>query len=122
MNPSRILVVEDDSALAQALTDTLSLSGYEVVNATDGEQALARLDRDQVDMVLTDVQMRPRDGRALLRNLRTRFHELPVLVMTAFGELDDAIGAMRLGAVDFLKKPLEDEVLDQVGGGDLCDC
>ena len=69
-NPSRILVVEDDSALSQALSDTLALSGYDVIQATDGEQALARLDRDPVDMVLTDVQMRPMDGRALLRNLR----------------------------------------------------
>jgi two-component system response regulator FlrC len=115
MNPARILVVEDDSALAQALTDTLSLSGYEVVNATDGEQALARLDRDQVDMVLTDVQMRPMDGRALLRNLRTRFHELPVLVMTAYGTVEQAVEAMKLGAVDYLAKPFEvDDLIDKV--------
>ncbi len=115
MNPSRILVVEDDSALAQALTDTLALSGYEVVNATDGEQALAKLDRVQVDMVLTDVQMRPMDGRALLRNLRTRFHELPVLVMTAYGTVEQAVEAMKLGAVDYLAKPFEvDDLLDKV--------
>jgi two-component system response regulator FlrC len=115
MNPSRILVVEDDSALAQALTDTLTLSGYEVVNATDGEQALARLDREQVDMVLTDVQMRPMDGRALLRNLRSRFHELPVLVMTAYGTVEQAVEAMKLGAVDYLAKPFEvDDLLHKV--------
>ena len=115
MNPSRILVVEDDSALAQALTDTLTLSGYEVINATDGEQALAKLDRNQVDMVLTDVQMRPMDGRALLRNLRTRFHELPVLVMTAYGTVEQAVEAMKLGAVDYLAKPFEvDDLLDKV--------
>ena len=115
MNPSRILVVEDDSALAQALTDTLVLSGYDVVNATDGEQALAKLDREQVDMVLTDVQMRPMDGRALLRNLRTRFHELPVLVMTAYGTVEQAVEAMKLGAVDYLAKPFEvDDLLDKV--------
>ncbi len=115
MNPSRILVVEDDSALAQALTDTLTLSGYQVVNATDGEQALAKLDRDQVDMVLTDVQMRPMDGRALLRHLRTRFHELPVLVMTAYGTVEQAVEAMKLGAVDYLAKPFEvDDLLDKV--------
>lgn len=115
MNPSRILVVEDDSALAQALTDTLSLSGYEVVNATDGEQALARLDRGPVDMVLTDVQMRPMDGRALLRNLRSRFHELPVLIMTAYGTVEQAVEAMKLGAVDYLAKPFEvDTLLEKV--------
>jgi two-component system response regulator FlrC len=115
MNPSRILVVEDDSALAQALTDTLTLSGYQVVHATDGEQALTQLDRNQVDMVLTDVQMRPMDGRALLRNLRTRFHELPVLVMTAYGTVEQAVEAIKLGAVDYLAKPFEvDDLLDKV--------
>ncbi|MGD8957912.1 MAG: sigma-54 dependent transcriptional regulator [Chromatiaceae bacterium] len=115
MNPSRILVVEDDGALAQALTDTLQLSGYEVVNATDGEQALAELDHDQVDMVLTDVQMRPMDGRALLRSLRTRFQELPVLVMTAYGTVEQAVEAMKLGAVDYLAKPFEvDDLLAKV--------
>ncbi|MCB1789945.1 MAG: sigma-54-dependent Fis family transcriptional regulator [Gammaproteobacteria bacterium] len=111
MNPSRILVVEDDSALSQALTDTLTLSGYEVETATDGEQALAKLDRAQVDMVLTDVQMRPMDGRALLRNLRSRFHELPVLVMTAYGTVEQAVEAMKLGAVDYLAKPFEVDTL-----------
>lgn len=115
MKPSRILVVEDDSALAQALTDTLALSGYDVVNATDGEQALARLDGSQVDMVLTDVQMRPMDGRTLLRNLRTRFSELPVLVMTAYGTVEQAVEAMKLGAVDYLAKPFEvDDLLQKV--------
>lgn len=115
MNPSRILVVEDDSALSQALGDTLALSGYDVVHATDGEQALARLDRDTIDMVLTDVQMRPMDGRALLRNLRTRFHDLPVLMMTAYGTVEQAVEAIKLGAVDYLAKPFEiDELLDKV--------
>jgi two-component system response regulator FlrC len=115
MNPSRILVVEDDSALAQALSDTLSLSGYEVLRASDGEQALARLDRETVDMVLSDVQMRPMDGRALLRNLRTRFHDLPVLMMTAYGTVEQAVEAIKLGAVDYLAKPFEiDELLGKV--------
>jgi len=115
MNPSRILVVEDDSALAQALSDTLSLSGYEVLQASDGEQALARLDRESVDMVLSDVQMRPMDGRALLRNLRSRFHDLPVLIMTAYGTVEQAVEAIKLGAVDYLAKPFEiDELLHKV--------
>jgi two-component system, response regulator FlrC len=115
MNPSRILVVEDDSALSEALSDTLALSGYEVVTATDGEQALARLDASRVDMVLTDVQMRPMDGRTLLRNLRQRFNDLPVLVMTAYGTVEQAVEAIKLGAVDYLAKPFEvDDLLDKV--------
>lgn len=111
MNPARILVVEDDGALAQALSDTLSLSGYEVVRATDGEQALACLERAKADMVLTDVQMRPMDGHTLLRHLRSRFHDMPVVVMTAYGTVAQAVDAMKLGAVDYLAKPFEVEDL-----------
>jgi len=115
MSTARILVVEDDSALAQALCDTLSLSGYEVVQATDGEQALASLEREPVDMVLTDVQMRPMDGHTLLRHLRHRCHDLPVLVMTAYGTVEQAVDAMKLGAVDYLAKPFEvDDLLRKV--------
>ncbi len=115
MNPARILVVEDDSALAQALGDTLSLSGHEVLQATDGEQALATLDRESVDMVLTDVQMRPMDGQTLLRNLRSRYADLPVLVMTAYGTVEQAVAAMKMGAVDYLAKPFEvDDLLEKV--------
>ncbi len=107
MNPARILVVEDDSALARALTDTLSLSGYEVMSATDGEEALALLENEPADMVLTDVQMRPMDGNTLLRHLRNRFHDMPVLMMTAYGTVEQAVEAMKLGAVDYLAKPFE---------------
>lgn len=116
MTQPRILVVEDDSALAEALRDTLSLSGYRVICATDGEQALACLDREQVDLVLTDVQMRPMDGHTLLRHLRSRFHAMPVLVMTAYGSVEKAVAAMQLGAVDYLAKPFElDTLLKKVG-------
>lgn len=111
MNPARILVVEDDGALAQALSDTLRLSGYEVMRATDGEQALACLERAKADMVLTDVQMRPMDGHTLLRHLRSRFHDMPVVVMTAYGTVAQAVDAMKLGAVDYLAKPFEVEDL-----------
>lgn len=115
MSLARILVVEDDSALAQALCDTLTLSDYAAVHATDGEQALALLDREQVDMVLTDVQMRPMDGHTLLRHLRHRFHDMPVLVMTAYGTVEKAVEAMKLGAVDYLAKPFEvDALLEKV--------
>ncbi|RMG34167.1 MAG: sigma-54-dependent Fis family transcriptional regulator [Gammaproteobacteria bacterium] len=115
MNVARILVVEDDSALAQALGDTLSLSGHEVLRATDGEQALALLEREPVDLVLTDVQMRPMDGQTLLRNLRSRYAELPVLMMTAYGTVEQAVTAMKMGAVDYLAKPFEvDDLLEKV--------
>ncbi len=112
----RILLVEDDPALAEAIADTLSLGGYQVAHAADGEAALATLDREPVDMVLSDVQMAPMDGNTLLRHLRDRFHGLPVLMMTAYGSVAQAVEAMKLGAVDYLAKPFDVQMLlDKVG-------
>jgi two-component system response regulator FlrC len=107
----RILVVEDDPSLAEAIADTLSLGGYRVVRAADGQAALAALDRGPVDMVLSDVQMAPMDGNTLLRHLRDRFHGLPVIMMTAYGSVAQAVEAMKLGAVDYLAKPFDVEML-----------
>jgi two-component system response regulator FlrC len=108
---NRILVVEDDPSLAEAISDTLSLGGYQVMHAGDGQAALAALDREPVDMVLSDVQMAPMDGNTLLRHLRDRFHGLPVLMMTAYGSVAQAVEAMKLGAVDYLAKPFDVQML-----------
>jgi two-component system response regulator FlrC len=110
-----ILIVEDDPDLAEALTDTLSLSGYRVSRAAHGGEALDRVAADLPDLVLTDVQMRPMDGHSLLRHLGSRYPGLPVLVMTAFGTVERAVEAMKLGAVDYLAKPFEvAKLLDKV--------
>ncbi len=112
MSPN-ILVVEDDSDLAEAIADTLGLAGYRVSLAADGGEALQVLEHETVDMVLSDVQMRPMDGRTLLRKLHDRFRDLPVLLMTAYGSVEQAVEAMKLGAVDYLAKPFEVESLLQ---------
>jgi len=115
MMPSTILVVEDDPALAEAIADTLGLAGYHVCLAGDGGEALQILQHEVVDMVLSDVQMRPMDGRTLLRRLHERFRDLPVLLMTAYGSVEQAVEAMKLGAVDYLAKPFEvDSLLQKV--------
>jgi two-component system response regulator FlrC len=108
---NRILVVEDDPDLAEALADTLAIAGYAVERALDGRAALAVLAEQPVDLVLTDVQMQPMDGQALLRQLRRRYGSLPVLLMTAFGTVEQAVEAMKLGAVDYLPKPFEVKTL-----------
>jgi two-component system response regulator FlrC len=122
----RILIVEDDPDLSEALCDTLSLAGYEVSRAGDGRAALAAFDEAPADLVLTDVQMQPMDGQTLLRQLRVRHGSVPVLVMTAFGTVEQAVEAMKLGAADYLAKPFEGKaLLDKVarylpGTGDCC--
>ncbi len=111
MSEATVLVVEDDHSLREALEDTLELAGYGVRSASDGQAALGMLAREPVGMVVSDVQMRPMDGRRLLREIRSRHPRIPVLLMTAYGSIEKAVSAMREGAVDYLTKPFEAEVL-----------
>ncbi len=106
-----ILIVEDDAALREALVDTLELSGYRTRDAADGEQALAWLEKSTPGLVVSDVQMPGMDGHALLRSLKARWPEVPVLLMTAYGQIEMAVQAMRDGAADYLPKPFEPDRL-----------
>lgn len=106
-----VMVVEDDLPLREALCDTLELAGYRVVAAADGEEALALLGREEICMVVSDVQMRPMDGHTLLKRIKLRRPDLPVVLMTAYGTIPKAVEAMRDGAADYMVKPFEAEVL-----------
>lgn len=111
MEHSDVLIVEDDASLSEALRDTLELAGYSVICAADGVDALQKLAIHRVRLVISDVQMERMDGLALLENLGRRFRNLPVLLMTAYGTIQKAVQAMKLGAVDYLVKPFEAETL-----------
>ena len=112
MNASaRVLVVEDDDTLREALCDTIEFGGYRVVAAEDGQEALSRLEDNAVDMIISDVQMDGMDGHRLLKEVRSRRPELPFVMITAHGSVRDAVSAMRDGATDYLLKPFEAEVL-----------
>ena len=111
--PATILVVEDDRPLQDALVSTLVTAGYKVLAAADGGEALKVLADSAVDLVVSDVQMQPVDGSELLRRLRQRQSAPPVLLMTAYGAIDQAVAAMRDGAVDYLVKPFEAEELER---------
>lgn len=106
-----ILVVEDDPNLREAVCDTLELAGQSVVSAPGGEEALKLLDAQAVSLVVSDVRMMPIDGITLLKEIRSRFPHLPVVLMTAFADVDRAVEAMRSGACDFLLKPFEPKAL-----------
>ncbi len=108
---SSVLVVEDDESLLEALSDTLELAGYHVLGATGGAEALRLLERQPVGVVVSDVQMEPMDGLALMERIKTKHPELPVLLMTAYGTIQKAVVAMQKGAADYLVKPFEAEVL-----------
>ena len=116
MTEPSILVVEDDLDLREALGDTLTIAGYKVVLAQDGRMALDVLEKQNDEkqtfaMVITDIQMPKMDGHALLKQIKKRWPEVPVLVMTAYGTIQKAVEAIRDGALDYLTKPFEAEVL-----------
>ncbi|KLV05875.1 Fis family transcriptional regulator [Photobacterium aquae] len=111
MRQSRILVVEDDEGLREALVDTLSLAGYDWLEAESAEQALLLLKSNEVDIVVSDVQMAGLDGLGLLRSIKLSWPKLPVLLMTAYANIEDAVSAMKEGAIDYMAKPFAPEVL-----------
>ncbi len=110
-HPTQILIVEDDHALREALLDTATLAGFEATGAADGSAALELLADAQFDLVISDIQMEPMDGHTLLREIRTRYRDLPVVLMTAYESIQSAVSALREGATDYLVKPFEAEVL-----------
>ena len=106
-----ILVVEDDASLREAIADTLELAGRPCLAVDGGAAALKALDQQAFSIVVSDVRMMPMDGIALLKEIRRRLPHLPVVLMTAYAEVDKAVDAMRSGACDFLLKPFEPAAL-----------
>ncbi len=106
-----ILVAEDDRAIRFSLARALKGDGYRVLEAGDGDQALAQIESERPDAVLLDLKMPKRDGLEVLAALGSALADLPVIVITAYGGSAPAIEAMRRGAYDYLTKPFD---LDEV--------
>jgi len=111
MSYSTVLVVEDDKTLREALCDTLDLAGYHVATAENGRAALEIMSTQEIGLVISDVQMKPIDGYALLKKIKSNNPELPVLLMTAHSNVQNAVEAMRGGASDYLQKPFDASAL-----------
>ncbi|MFC5706615.1 response regulator [Aeromonas eucrenophila] len=107
---NKILLVDDDLELTQLLTEILTLEGFEVTVAEDGEEGLQRLAEQTFDLVLLDVMMPRLNGFAMLAKLRKR-HETPVLMLTARGDSQDRVDGLEAGADDYLAKPFDDREL-----------
>ncbi len=103
----RLLLVDDDEVFLRPLHRTLELAGYEVLPVQSGEEALDTLKAEDVDLVLTDRRLPGMDGVALVRQVKADHPDLAVVVMTAYGTIESAVEAMRLGAEDYLVKPFE---------------
>jgi two-component system response regulator FlrC len=103
---ARILVADDEPGLREFLADALALDDHVVVTAADGKAAAKLLDERGFDLVITDLKMPGLDGMSLLRKVRAEQPEVEVIVMTAHGTVDNAVEAMKLGAFEYLQKPI----------------
>jgi DNA-binding NtrC family response regulator len=110
---SRILIVDDEHAIGWSLRELLADDGHAVEVAADVETALSACERLRPDAILLDVRLGTQDGLAVLPDLRSVAGDVPVVVMTAFGDLDTAVRAVQAGAVDYLLKPFD---LEKVSG------
>ncbi len=111
MNSAKILIVEDDQELQEALVDTLELNGFDVVAVSSADDALVALD-DEIAMVFSDIRMDgSMDGYELMKRIRAIKPYLPIVLMTAYGTVEQAVEAIKLGAVDYILKPFEASVL-----------
>jgi two-component system, NtrC family, response regulator AtoC len=112
----KLLLAEDDRIVRITVRDALEEAGYQVTECADGTRALAALDREPFDIVLTDVRLPGVDGISLFRHARREQPEAVVVLMTAFAAADDAVAVMREGARDYVQKPFEmDELVLRIG-------
>ena len=107
----KLLVADDDRLSLESLAELLALNGFEVYKAQSGEQAWELFLNQKPDLVITDILMPGLDGIGLLKLIRDRDNIIPVIMITGFGEVETTINALRLGASDFLLKPINAEIM-----------
>jgi DNA-binding response OmpR family regulator len=108
---SRILIIEDEAPMRTALTDLLAAEGYRMLSAADGESGLRRALDEKPDLILLDIMMPKLDGFALCAELRRLSSAVPVLMLTAKGQVEDRVAGLDAGADDYLVKPFSTEEL-----------
>jgi len=111
---SRLLVVDDDIQMLSALEAALRRKGHTVETASNGLDAVSKLESAPVQAVITDLRMPGLDGLGLLQHIRRSQRALPVIVLSAYGTVPTAVDAMKAGATDFLLKPFSHTALDEI--------
>lgn len=107
-SPATLLIIDDDEVVRLSLADYLEDSGFNVLQAGNGQQGLEMFEREQPDLIICDLRMPQVDGLTLLRRISELSIDTPVLVLSGAGVMSDVVEALRLGAADYLIKPLED--------------
>src|SRR6266513_490543 len=108
---SRILIIEDETPMRTALKDVLEAEGYRALTAADGESGLRRALEEKPDLVLLDIMMPRLDGFAVCAELRRLGNPVPILMLTAKGQIEDRVHGLDAGADDYLVKPFSSEEL-----------
>ena len=106
-----ILIIDDEAGIRESLETLLELEGYKVELAIDGEAGLARIDQRPYDLVLLDLALPGKNGIEILEIIRERAPDLPVIMLTAYGTVDNVVDAIRAGAQNFVQKPWDNEKL-----------
>jgi len=108
-----ILVVDDERSVVDLLSEDLAEEGYNCATASTGEKALERLSKDSFDAMLLDLKLPGKSGMDVLKEVKSNFPETTVIVVTAVGDAQTAVEAMKMGAIDYITKPFE---LERVNG------
>ena len=115
MSQLTILVVDDDASLRDVISDALRLEKYSVLTAENGEQALMMLKQNHgIALILSDLKISPMDGNALLKNCKLKYPDIPFILMSGYGSVENAVQAMHNGASDYLTKPFKLELLSEM--------
>lgn len=111
MNRGKVLIVDDDRAMCEMLETDLTKKGFKIISESTAENAFRRLKAEPFEVVLADVQLPEMSGIALCERVAANYPDIPVIVITAFGNMDTVVEALRAGAYDFVSKPIETEQL-----------
>jgi DNA-binding response OmpR family regulator len=109
MKGKSVLIVDDEKNIRLTLSQALEVLGVETDEAANGEEALAKLEKKEFDLILLDLKMPGMDGMEVLRRVREIRPDIRVIILTAYGTVESAVEAMKLGAADFIQKPFAPE-------------
>ncbi|GAB4331440.1 MAG: sigma-54 dependent transcriptional regulator [Calditrichia bacterium] len=119
MERNRILIIDDEANIRDGLITLLTAKGYQTAAASDGTEALALLENEVFDLIITDYKMQQMDGMKLLEKINKEFPSCKVIMMTGYGSIEHAVEAMRSGAVHYLTKPIQPQKLYEIIGKTL---
>ncbi len=110
----KLLIVDDEKNIREGLQKALTLDGYDVMLASDGREALDRIEEGDIDLVITDLKMPRLSGEELMKDALENYPYLPIIILTGHGTIENAVEAMRNGAYDFITKPLNIDKLSLI--------